>query len=71
LIFINEAGDPVPTEIDERIVRAPIDKIKKINNVIGIAFGSKKIKIITGALKGKIINILITDEETAEKLIKA
>ena len=70
LIFINESGDPVPTEIDERIVRAPIDKIKKINNVIGIAFGSKKIKIITGALKGKIINILITDEETAEKLIK-
>ncbi len=70
LIFINESGDPVPTEIDERIVRAPLDKIKKINNVIGIAFGSKKIKIITGALKGKIINILITDEETAEKLIK-
>ena len=70
LIFINESGDPVLTEIDERIVRAPIDKIKKINNVIGIAFGSKKIKIITGALKGKIINILITDEETAEKLIK-
>jgi deoxyribonucleoside regulator len=70
LIFINKYGDPVRTETDERIVRVPLDKIKKINNVIGIAFGPKKIKIITGALKGKIINILITDEETAEKLIK-
>jgi deoxyribonucleoside regulator len=70
LIFINESGEHVNNKIDERIVRAPVDKIKKINNVIGITFGPEKIKVIKGALKGKIINILITDEETAIKILK-
>jgi DNA-binding transcriptional regulator LsrR (DeoR family) len=70
LIFINELGKPVYSEIDSRIVRAPFEKLKKINNVIGLAFGPKKVRVILGALRGKIINILITDEETAKKVLK-
>jgi DNA-binding transcriptional regulator LsrR (DeoR family) len=70
LIFINEFGEYIPNEIDERVVRASIEKIRKINNVIGVGFGIKKIKVIIGALRGKIINILITDEATAKNIIK-
>jgi deoxyribonucleoside regulator len=70
LIFINEFGEYIPNEIDERIVRASIEKVRKINNIIGIGFGIKKIKVIIGAMRGKIINILITDEATAKNIIK-
>jgi len=69
LIFINENGEHVPNKIDDRIVRVSINRIKKIKNVIGVGFGDRKLKVILGALKGRIINILVTDENTAKNII--
>ena len=71
LIFIDENGNHVPNKIDERIVRVPLDGLKKIDHVIGVAFGRRKLKILLGALRGQIINVLFTDEETAIEIIKA
>jgi len=71
LIFINENGKHVPNRIDERIVRISPDRLKKVKNVIGVAFGRRKLKIILGALRGGLINILFTDEETAENIINS
>ena len=36
-----------------------------------LSFGRRKLKILLGALRGQIINILFTDEETAIEIIKA
>jgi len=71
LIFIDENGNHVPNKIDKRIVRVPLDKLKKIDHVIGVAFGKRKLKVLLGALRGQIINVLFTDEETAIEIIKA
>ena len=71
LIFIDEDGNHVPNKIDERIVRVPLGGLKKIDHVIGIAFGKRKLKILLGALRGQMINVLFTDEETAIEIIKA
>ena len=71
LIFINENGKHVPNRIDERIVRISPDRFKKVKNVIGVAFGRRKLKVILGALRGGLINILFTDEETAENIINS
>lgn len=71
LIFINENGKHVPNRIDERIVRISPDRLKKVKNVIGVAFGRRKLKVILGALRGSLINILFTDEETAENIINS
>ncbi|MBE3100840.1 MAG: hypothetical protein IMZ47_01010, partial [Firmicutes bacterium] len=56
---------------DERIVRISPDRLKKVKNVIGVAFGRRKLKVILGALRGGLINILFTDEETAENIINS
>jgi DNA-binding transcriptional regulator LsrR (DeoR family) len=40
-----------------------------MENVIGIAGGPTKVKAIHGALVGGYLDVLITDEGTAEKLI--
>jgi deoxyribonucleoside regulator len=69
LIFINEKGLPVPNRLDDRIVKISFEKLKKISNVIGIAFGEKKLKVISGALSCGLVNILITDEPTGLKLL--
>ncbi len=70
LIFINEKGEHVPNNIDERIVRISPQRLKKVKNVIGVAFGRRKLKVIIGALKGGLINILFTDEDTAKDVIE-
>ena len=36
---------------------------------VGIAYGKDKTDAIKGALKGKIINVLITDNATAEAIL--
>jgi len=71
LIFIDENGKHVQNEIDERIITTSIERIKKIENVIGVGFGDRKLKVIFGALRGGIINILVTDEGTARNVISS
>lgn len=70
LIFINEDGEHIKSKIDDRIIRISANKIKKIKNKIGVGFGDKKVKVIEGALKGKFINILLTDEDTAKSITR-
>lgn len=70
LIFINERGQTVANDLDERLLRLPAEKLKDIKNIIGAAFGENKIRVMLGALRGNLINILITDEKTAGQLIK-
>jgi deoxyribonucleoside regulator len=70
LNFINAKGEEVKTEIDDRIIKIfPLEKFKSLNDVIGIAFGENKVIPLKAALSGKIIKYLITDENTANKLL--
>ncbi len=70
LVFIDKTGNHIDNRIDERIIRIPEEKIKKIKTVIGIGFGKKKIDVILGAIRGKIINVLLTDEITAKGILR-
>jgi DNA-binding transcriptional regulator LsrR (DeoR family) len=70
LIFIDSQGKHVPNILDERIVRVPLDRLKNIKNVIGVAFGKHKLDVILAALRGQIINILFTDKDTAKGIVE-
>ena len=68
LRFFNDKGEYIFTEIDDRIVGISIDQLQKIPRIIGIAGGASKYPVIKAALEGKLIHVLITDKNTAEKL---
>jgi len=68
--FFNIKGEKVDCDLHEKIVAFPIENLRKMSNVIGLAGGKNKREAILGALHGRYIDILITDEETANKLIK-
>lgn len=70
LRFFNDQGQFITTEIDDRIVGLNIDQLQKIPRIIGVAGGKDKYPVIRAALKGKLIHVLITDHQTAEKLAK-
>jgi DNA-binding transcriptional regulator LsrR (DeoR family) len=70
LNFIGENGEEITTEIDGRIVKIfPLASFKQCPAVVGVAFGKAKVAPLKAALRGGIINYLITDEDTAKALI--
>lgn len=62
-------GNSVVSELDKRLMGLTLDEIKQIPLRIGVAGGNDKIEAIIGALNGGYVNLLITDEATAEKLV--
>jgi DNA-binding transcriptional regulator LsrR (DeoR family) len=62
-------GMLVNSSLCQRVVGLPIDQLKRINRRVGIAGGSAKVEAILGALRGKYINVLITDHLTAQELV--
>lgn len=63
--IIDGEGNICDRELDERTVSVPLEKIKEKKRRIGVAVGQSKVECICAAIRGKIINVLITDEETA------
>ncbi|MHB1376525.1 MAG: sugar-binding transcriptional regulator [Candidatus Humimicrobiaceae bacterium] len=66
--FFNENGNFCDTSIEKRIITIPIEIINKIEFRICAAGGMEKLNAIHSALKGKLIDVLATDEIVGEKL---
>lgn len=62
-------GNIIDTKIHDSIIGLDINNIIKKEYVIGVAGGPTKFKSILGALRGNLINVLITDEKTALNVI--
>ena len=54
---------------NERVIGMSLDQLRRVPRSIGIAGTSEKHDAIRGALEGGLINVLITDRFTAERLI--
>lgn len=68
--FIDENGNVSSYSWNEKVISLPIEKLKEIPMVIGVAAGLEKVKAIKASLKGKLIDVLITDELTAMSLLQ-
>lgn len=67
--FIGEQGHLVNSSLMERVIGIDLATLKSTPRVVGIAAGKSKVPAILASLKGKWINVLITDRFTAEQLI--
>ena len=65
----NINGDQVSEQVSERTIGLTIEDIKSKQVRIGIGVGRKKARAIIGALRGRIINRIFTDEVTAKEVI--
>ncbi len=68
LRFFDSHGQPVITEVDEQVIGIHLNQLKKIKHVVGVTGGPEKIAAILGALRGGLIDVLITDHVTAQQL---
>jgi DNA-binding transcriptional regulator LsrR (DeoR family) len=69
--FYDRTGTLVNSSLCQRVVGIPIDKLKQIDRRVGVAGGRDKFEAIQGALSGDYVNVLITDQHTAEKLVSS
>jgi DNA-binding transcriptional regulator LsrR (DeoR family) len=67
--FIDKDGRLVKTPLEDRLLAIPLDALKALPCVIGAAAGEAKVAAIHAALQGGYLDVLITDEATAAKLL--
>ncbi|MGB5747681.1 MAG: sugar-binding transcriptional regulator [Desulfobacterales bacterium] len=66
----NAEGQNCWDELDDRTIGLNLDELRNIKHKICIAFGQEKVEAILGALKGRLLNVLVTDENTAVCLLE-
>src|SRR5699024_580968 len=64
--FINKKGEVIRNSWNEKVISLELCNLKQIPLVIGVAAGKEKEKAIKAALTSNLIDVLITDEETAQ-----
>ena len=69
LRFFDANGRAVVTELNDRVISMELDQLRAVRRVVGVAGGRRKTNAILGALAGKLINVLITDLASAERLL--
>jgi deoxyribonucleoside regulator len=68
--FFDIYGKTFDNKLSERIIAMPVKELLRVPYSIGIAGGELKAEAILGAIRGKYINILITDSNAGEKILK-
>lgn len=69
LRFFDIHGNPISSDVENRVIGANLSTFRKIPHTVGVAGGSEKTNAILGAIRGKYINTLITDQYTAQLLL--
>lgn len=70
LQFFDADGRRVDHPINDRIVGTDLERIKRIGRVIAVAGGAEKRSAIRAALRGRLIRVLVTDDQTAKWLLE-
>ncbi len=67
--YIDINGHRCHSSLCDRMIAVSLDDLKRIPTVIGVAAGEPKADIIVGALRGRYIDVLITDERAAASVL--
>jgi deoxyribonucleoside regulator len=69
--FFDENGRECAASFTERTVGIELADLRKARLAVGVACGADKVAPLLGALRGRLINALVTDEGTARELLRA
>lgn len=69
-LFFDRAGNPVSTEIARRIINISYEPLMAIPHRIIAAAGEGKARSLQAALRGHLCHVLVSDKDTARKLLE-
>lgn len=67
--YYDAEGAPIKSQLMQRVIGIEPALLHKIPHVVGVAGGRRKVRAILAALRGRWINVLITDHRTASSLL--
>jgi len=68
--FLNADGEQVITALNDRVIGMNLAQINSVQRVVALAGGLSKTQAIAAALKSGVIDILVTDRFTADRLVR-
>ena len=68
--FFDASGRVVPLPIHDRRIGIELSDLAQIPKVVGVAGGLHKVEAILGALRGRFLDVLVTNELTALRLLE-
>jgi DNA-binding transcriptional regulator LsrR (DeoR family) len=69
LRYFDQRGEPVRSNIDPRVIGITLSQLSQVSRVIGVSGGLEKVDALLGAMRGGLVDALITDHLTAGKLL--
>lgn len=69
LRYFDANGAAIRTPLNDRVIGMDLEQLRKVKRSVGIAGGERKLAAIRGAVRGGLINVLITDLSTAQALV--
>ncbi len=67
--FFDVDGKPCPDAV-RGVVGIPLEQLHKTRRVVGVAGGASKVEAILGALRGRHVDVIVTDETTARGVLE-
>jgi DNA-binding transcriptional regulator LsrR (DeoR family) len=67
--FFDAAGAPVHGVVHDRVLAIELDQLRRIPTVVGVATGPEKAPGVLGALRGELVDGLVTDAALALALL--
>ena len=68
LHFFGADGQPTRSPVEGRVIGITLDQLHRVPRVIGVAGGRRKVAALVGAMRGGLLDVLITDQFTAARI---
>lgn len=68
-LLIDAAGKPVTAPLTERVLGISVEQVRRIPEVLGVVYGAAKAHAVLAAVRGGLVNSLITHRSLAQALI--
>jgi DNA-binding transcriptional regulator LsrR (DeoR family) len=70
-VLVDVDGNPVRSDLTERMIGITADQMRAVPEVIAIVYGGAKVRAVLAAVRGGMVNSLVTHSTLAELLIAA
>jgi DNA-binding transcriptional regulator LsrR (DeoR family) len=67
--FYDRSGRECTTEYRDRVVSVELDELRRCQEVVGVTNGPRRAHAVFAALRGRLVNALVIDQQGAEALL--
>jgi DNA-binding transcriptional regulator LsrR (DeoR family) len=70
-VLVDADGGPVASDLTERMIGITAEQMRAVPEVIAIVYGTAKVRAVLAAVRGGMVDTLVTHSTLAEALIRA